>query len=193
MSAVLEKTLEKTMTADEFFDSPYSRGFELVNGKIVSKGGAIETNMPTGALHGAVTEELASRMSYFVRENKLGKVFAAETGFILSKDTVRGIDVSFVGNEKLGKFGITEKFFPVAPDLAVETISPGNSLNEIQDKIEEYLAAGTKLVWIVYPKQKMVQVHRQNNVINVLREDDRLDGEDVIPNFRVKLSEIFNP
>jgi len=193
MSAVIEKTLGQTMTADEFFNSPYSRGFELVGGRIVSKGGAVETNMPTGALHGAVTEELASRMSYFVRENKLGRVFAAETGFILSKDTVRGIDVSFVGIEKLGKFGITEKFFPVAPDLAVETISPGNSFDEIQDKIEEYLAAGTKLVWIVYPKQKMVQVHRQHNVINVLRETDELDGEDVIPNFRVKLSEIFNP
>ncbi len=72
MSTVLEKTLGKTMTADEFFESPYSRGFELVNGKIISKGGEIETYMPTGALHGAVTEELASRMSYFVRENRPG-------------------------------------------------------------------------------------------------------------------------
>lgn len=191
MSAVLEKTPVKTMTPDKFFDSPYSSGFELVNGKIISKKGDIQKNMPTGALHGAVTE-LASRMSHFVRENKLGKVFAAETGFILGKNTVRGIDVSFVGNEKLNKFAVTEKFYPVAPDLAVETISPGNSLDEIQDKIEEYLAAGTKLIWIVYPKQKMIQVHRRNNAINVLRAADELDGEDVLPNFRVKLSEIFN-
>ncbi|MDQ3063234.1 MAG: Uma2 family endonuclease [Acidobacteriota bacterium] len=193
MSAVLEQTLEKTtMTADEFFDSPYSRGFELVRGKIVPKGGNFELNRPTGALHGVVTEELASRLSYFVRENKLGRVFAAETGFVLAEGTVRGADVAFVGQEKIAEFGISEKFFQAAPDLAVETISPGNSLDEIQDKIEEYLTAGTKLVWIVYPKQKMIQVHRQGNVINVLRENDTLDGEDVLPNFRVKLNEIFN-
>lgn len=192
MSAVLEKIYKKTMTTDEFFDSPYSKGFELVEGRIVTKGGGIEPFMPTGALHGAITEELASRMSYFVRENKLGRVFAAETGFILDKNAVRGVDVSFVGKEKLDEFGITEKFFPAAPDLAVETISPGNSFDEIQDKIEAYLSAGTRLVWIIYPKQKMIHIHRQGNVINVLRETDELDGEDVLPGFKVKLSEIFN-
>ena len=193
MSAVLEQTLEKIMmTADEFFDSPYSRGFELVRGKIVPRGGNFELNMPTGALHGVVTEELASRLSYFVRENKLGRVFTAETGFVLAEGTVRGADVAFVSQEKIAEFGISEKFFQAAPDLAVETISPGNSLDEIQDKIEEYLTAGTKLVWIVYPKQKMIQVHRRTNVINVLRENDTLDGEDVLPDFRVKLNEIFN-
>jgi len=192
MSAVLEQIYEKTMTADEFFDSPFSKGFELVEGRVVPKEGGIESFMPTGALHGAITEELASRMSYFVRENNLGRIFAAETGFILSEGTVRGVDISFVGKEKIGEYGITEKFFPVAPDLAVETISPGNSFDEIQSKIEEYLKAGTKLIWIVYPKQKMIHVHRQSNVINVLRETDELDGEDVLPNFRLKLSEIFN-
>ena len=187
MSAVLEKL----MTADEFFDSPYSKGFELVKGRVVPKGGGFELNMPTGAKHGAVTDELEARMSYFVRKNKLGKVFAAETGFILSEGTVRGIDISFVSNEKIAEFGIPDTFFPVAPDLAVEVISPENSFDEIQDKIEEYLSAGTKLVWIVYPKRKMIHVHRQSNVIKVLRESDELDGEDVLPDFKVKLAEIF--
>ena len=194
MSAVLERIFESiTMTADEFFDSPFARGFELVNGKVVPKGGRVEPDMPTGALHGAITEELASRLSFYVRENKLDRVFAAETGFVLSKGNVRGADAAFVGKEKIAEFGITEKFFATAPDLAVETISPGNSFDEIQGKIEEYLAAGTKLVWIVYPKQKMMHVHRQSNVINVLRENDTLDGEDILPGFQVKLSEIFNP
>lgn len=193
MSAILEQTIENLMTADEFFSSPYAESCELVKGKVVPKTGKFELDMPTGAKHGAVTDELETRISYFVRENKLGKVFAAETGFIISKGTVRGIDISYVGNEKLAEFGIPDSFFPTAPDLAVEVISPGNTFDEIQDKIEEYLSAGTKLVWIVYPKQKMIHVHRQSNVINVLRENDTLDGEEVLPNFRVKLREIFNP
>lgn len=192
MSVVSEQTTSGLMTADEFFNSPYAEGFELINGKIVSKNSGFEiNNMPTGARHGAVTDELESRLSYFVRENKLGKVFAAETGFILAEGTVRGIDTDFVGNEKLAKFGIPEGFFPSAPDLAVEVISPGNSVEEIQDKVEQYLAAGTTLVWIIYPKRKMIHIHRQSNVIKVLRETDELDGEDVLPNFKVKLSEIF--
>jgi len=191
MSAVLEQTIGNTMTADEFFDSPYSEGFELIKGKVVPKGGRFEITMPTGAIHGAITDELQSRMSVFVRENNLGRVFAAETGFILAEGTVRGIDISFVGNEKLVEFGVPEKFFPTAPDLAVEVISPGNTFDEIQDKIEEYISAGTKLVWIVYPKQKMIHVHRRSNVIKVLRESDTLDGEDVLPDFKVGLSEIF--
>lgn len=192
MSAVLEKILPQEMTADEFYNSPFARGFELIKGKVVPKGGSFfEEDMPTGALHGVVTDELQSRISQFVRENKLGRVFAAETGFILGEGTVRGIDISFVGKEKIAEFGIPEKFFPVAPDLAIEVISPGNTFDEIQDKIEEYLSAGTKLVWIIYPKKKMVQVYRNNNVINILRGSDELNGEDVLPNFKVKLSEIF--
>ena len=192
MSAVLEKILPQEMTADEFYNSPFARGFELVKGRVVPKsGGSLEEDMPTGALHGVVTDELQSRISQFVRENKLGRVFAAETGFILGEGTVRGIDISFVGNAKISEFGIPENFFPVAPDLAIEVISPGNTFDEIQDKIEEYLLAGTKLVWIVYPKKKMVQVYRNNNVINVLRETDELSGEDILPNFKVSLNEIF--
>mgnify|MGYP000855448830 CR=1 FL=1 len=192
MSAVLEKLLPQKMTADEFFDSPFSRGFELINGKVVPQNSRfIEEDMPTGALHGVVTDELQSRISQFARENKLGRVFAAETGFILGEGTVRGIDISFVGKDKIAEFGIPEKFFPVAPDLAIEVISPGNTFDEIQDKVEEYLAAGTKLIWIVYPKKKMVQVYRNNNIINILRENDELNGEDILPDFKVNLSEIF--
>ncbi len=147
MNAVLEQAIEETtMTADEFYNSPFARGFELQDGKIIPKGGVVESDMPTGAIHGVVTDELSSRLSVFVRENKLGKTFAAETGFVLREGTVRGADVSFVGNGKLSKYRITEKFYPVAPDLAVEVISPGNSFDEIQEKILEYLAAGTKLI-----------------------------------------------
>jgi len=192
MSAVLEQQSTGIMTAEEFFDSPYAESCELVRGKVVPKGGKFELIMPTGAKHGAVTDELETRLSNFVRENKLGRVFAAETGFVLTQGTVRGIDISFVGKEKIAEFGIPDTFFPVAPDLAVEVISPGNTSDEIQSKIEQYLSAGTKLIWIVYPKQKMIHVHRQSNLIKVLRELDELDGEDILPNFRCKLSEIFD-
>ena len=191
MSAVLEKKLGKPMTAEEFFNSPYAESCELFKGRVVPKGGKFKISMPTGAKHEAVTDELQTRLSLFVRENKLGRVFAAETGFVLAEGTVRGIDISFVEKGKIAEFGIPDNFFPVAPDLAVEVISPGNTSDEIQNKIEEYIAAGTKLIWIVYPKQKMIHVHRQSNIIKVLRETDELDGEDVLPNFKCRLSDIF--
>jgi len=191
MSAVLQNQSPKEWTAEEFFNSPYSQGFELVKGKIVPKGGEINPEMPAGALHGYITNRLNKLLSIFVDDNNLGATFAAETGFKLSEKGMRGVDAAFVSNEKLARFGIPESFFPAAPDLAVEVISPNNSVDEIQEKIEEYLSAGTKLVWIVYPKQKMIQVYRSSNVINVLREADALDGEEVLPGFQLPLSELF--
>jgi Uma2 family endonuclease len=191
MSAVLQNQSPKEWTAEEFFNSPYSQGFELVKGKIVPKGCEINPEMPAGALRGYITNRLNKLLSIFVDDNNLGATFAAETGFKLSEKGMHGVDAAFVSNEKLAQFGIPENFFPAAPDLAVEVISPNNSVDEIQEKIEEYLLAGTKLVWIVYPKQKMIQVYRSSNVINVLREADALDGEEVLPGFQLPLSELF--
>lgn len=194
MSAVLQNQTQQEWTAEEFFNSPYSRGFELVKGRIVPKERLVNPDMPAGALHGYITNRLNKILSVFVDDNNLGAMFAAETGetgFKLSEKGMRGLDAAFVSNEKLAQFGVPEGFFPAAPDLAVEVISPNNSVDEIQEKIEEYLSAGTRLIWIVYPKQKMIQAYRSSNVINILRETDVLDGEDVLPGFRLPLVELF--
>jgi Uma2 family endonuclease len=187
MSAVLEETQSKLITADELFTMPNTKyGCELVRGKLVKY-------MPTGIIHGIVSTQIGQSLSNFVKANQLGIVLAAETGFYIfqTPDTVRAPDSSFVGNEKLAKHGITEKFFPDAPDLAAEVVSPSDKKRDIEEKIKDYLSAGVHLVWIIYPQNKIVAVYRQNNIVSILREDDELDGENVLPNFRLSLAELF--
>lgn len=187
MSAILEQTQNKLITADELFMMPNTkRGCELVRGRIIKY-------MPTVITHGIVATQIGQALSNFVKANKLGIVLAAETGFYIfqSPDTVRAPDASFVGNEKLAKHGITEKFFPDAPDLAVEVVSPSDRKKDIEEKIKDYLSAGVQIVWIVYPQNRIVAVYRQNNIVSILRDNDELDGESVLPDFRLSLTELF--
>lgn len=198
MSAVLEQVSEEIrMTADEFADSVYARGFELVDGVVVPRNSSPNKTfkdskqMPTGTLHGVVTSRLTAYLTIYVVENNLGETCAAETGFRLNPKTVRGADIAFIRKDKLEVFGIPVTFFPVAPDLAVEVISPANTYDEIQDKIEKYFGGGTKLIWIVDAKRRKVFVHRPNDTVSLLNENDVLEGEDVILNFRLPLVKIF--
>jgi Uma2 family endonuclease len=187
MSAVLEETQTKLITADELLLMPNTKyGCELVRGKIVRY-------MPTGISHGIVAAKVVRSLGSFVNENKLGIVLAAETGFYIfqTPDTVRAPDAAFIGNEKLAKYGITEKFFPDAPDLAVEVVSPSDRKKEIEDKIKDYLTAGVSIIWVIYPQNRIVAVYRQSNLVSILRDDDELDGENVLPDFRLSLSELF--
>jgi len=185
MSAVLEKTIVKKMSADEFEASPFAETHELIRGELYP-------TMPAGTLHGVITIRLSTYLSFFVMENHLGEVTAAETGFKLINQSIVGADIGFVGKENLAKFGVPESFFPTAPDLAVEVVSPGNSSEEISTKVEDYLSSGSRLVWIVYPKRKVVVVYRTNNTVSFLHETDELDGEDVLPGFRCSLAKIFD-
>lgn len=142
------KTFDDLMTADEFFNSPFVRTHELVAGRLVPLSGKGILKLPTGFQHGTIAALLTEELRRFVRKNKLGAVVAAETGFRLfeNPDTIRDADVAFVIKEKLEKHGVTKGFFPEAPDLAVEVVSPGNSKADIQEKVKEYLTAGTGLI-----------------------------------------------
>ena len=172
------------MTAEEFELSPFAETHELIRGELYPI-------MPAGTLHGIITNRLSTYLSFFVMENDLGAVTAAETGFKLINQSTVGADVGFIGKENLAKFGIPDSFFPTAPDVAVEVISPSNTSEEISTKVEDYLSSGSRLVWIVYPKRKVVIVYRTNNTVSFLHENEELDGEDVLPNFRLPLEKIF--
>ncbi len=172
MSAVLEETQNRLITADELFMMPNTkRGCELVRGRLIKY-------MPTGMIHGIVATQIGQALSNFVRANNLGIVVAA--------------DSAFVGSDKLAKHGITEKFFPDAPDLTVEVVSPSDRKKDIEEKVKDYLSAGVQLVWIIYPQNRIAAVYRQNNIVSILREDDEFDGEEFPPNFRLALSELFD-
>jgi Uma2 family endonuclease len=129
----------------------------------------------------------------FVEEHDLGEVFGAETGFLVETDpdTVVGADAAFVSRERLASVETFEKFFPFAPDLAIEVLSPGNTVNEIDEKINFYFAANARAVWVFNPKRRTVAVYSSPFDVRILSEQDALEGGDVLPQFRLDLAKLF--
>ena len=180
-------TTIQTMTADELFlmkDDGFR--YDLVKGEL-------RKMSPAGGEHGAIIVRLTVALGQYVEENDLGVVFGAETGFKLASnpDTVLGPDVAFVSNEKIPPTGIPVAYWPGAPDLAIEVISPGNTRREMEEKIAEYLAAGVRLIWIISPKRRTVMVHQANVEPVTLAESDTLDGQDVVPGFEFSVARLF--
>ena len=163
------------------------RSLELVKGEIV------EMSKPTGE-HGEITMRLGMKIANHVFENDLGRVTAAETGFILErnpdgKDTVRGLDIAFISKAKAPK-PLPRTLVESAPDLAVEVISPGNRAGDIHKKIRQLLKAGTPLIWIVYAETCTVAVHTPAGAITC-EASDTLSGGDILPGFEVGVGDIF--
>ncbi len=183
---------ERSYTAEAFWEIYGGKKFvELVNGEP-------RETMPAGGEHGGITNQLGRHIGSFVEEHNLGYVTAAETGYILykdptpqGKDTVRGPDVGFITLHRLPE-GLPEKYIPFGPDLAVEVISPGNSADDIQEKIDDYFLpdTGTRLVWVVYPRSKTVNIHTREGSKRV-GIDGILDGGDVLPGFRLEVARVF--
>jgi Uma2 family endonuclease len=173
------------MTIEEFERLPDEASrMELVRGHVVRE-------PPAGFEHGGIAAQVASCLHTFVRRHGLGKVLGAETGFVLFDDppTVRAPDVAFVARDRLPA---DPRGFPrLAPDLAVEIVSPSNTLSEIQDKVFDYLDAGTRLVWVVEPRGRTVTVYRSREEIGILTPSQEIDGGEVLPGFRVEVSELF--
>jgi Uma2 family endonuclease len=127
-----------------------------------------------------------------VEAEQLGDTYA-ETGFIVERDpdTVKGPDVSFVRSERLATITKPEKHIPFAPDLAVEVISPNDRDDEVEEKVQMWLKAGSPLVWLVDPASRTVVVYRPDAEPVTLREDQEIDGGDVIPGFHCRVADFF--
>jgi Uma2 family endonuclease len=180
-------TATQLLTADDLWHMPDdSLKHELVRGELL-------TMAPAGSEHGFISNRLAARLTMFVEARELGCVFNADTGFVISRDpdTVRAPDTAFVSQSRIPATGLPKKFFPGAPDLAVEVISPSDTLEEVEEKVGDWLAAGTRLVWVFNPRRKTVTVYRTEDTAQILRATDELDGGDVIPGFRCSVNEIL--
>ena len=158
--------------------------YELVKGELIRM-------PPTGHEHGLVAMNIAGPLFQHVKAHDLGKVYAAETGFIIRKnpDTVRAPDSAFIGRERL-EHGI-QGYWIGAPDLCVEVVSPSDSVGYIEDNVAEWLEAGTRMVWVVSPRLRTVTVYKSLTEIAVLTEEDKLEGADVVPGFGLQVREIF--
>ena len=183
---------ERVISAERFFElmeqpEYLDRVIELVEGEL------LEMSKPT-RIHGIVLANLAAEIVNFVKRRGLGEVNAGDTGFILErgefeKDTVRGVDIAFVSNSRVSD-APDFKLYELGPDLAVEIISPSNTASDIHLKVTQLLNAGTRLVWLVYPESRTVEVHTSNGAVT-LSETDSLSGGDVLPGFSLPVSEIF--
>ncbi|HZK81778.1 MAG TPA: Uma2 family endonuclease [Humisphaera sp.] len=175
----------KPITAEELFEMGDIGRCELVRGEIVHRA-------PAGAEHGDVAGEIFGRIWSFVREHKRGKVYAAETGFTLARnpDVTRGADVAFVRSERVPRRRI-RGYFPGAPDLAVEVISPTDRHAAVLEKVDEWLAAGTVSVWVVDSGARSVEIYRSGNQVLRYRENDELRDDPALPGMVLKLDDLF--
>jgi Uma2 family endonuclease len=179
--------IRQQVTADELLHMP-DDGFryELVQGEL-------RRMTPAGNVHGRVAMSFAWRLARHVEENRLGTVYAAETGFRLATDpdTVRAPDVAFVSRNRVEAVGELEGFWPEAPQLAVEVISPGDSYADVEEKVFGWLDAGTKIVVVINPRQRSATVYKSPTNIAVLSETEVVDGGDIVPGFELTVREIF--
>lgn len=186
MSAVAEARY----SAADLLKLPDRDRFELVHGELVENSASYESSyFGTG---------LASRLSLFCESRNLGWVNGSdamfrcyEEAFPDDPDRVRKPDVSFIALDRFSADEFQNGFCTVVPDLVAEVISPNDTYYEVREKTEEYLQAGVRLVWVVDPHTRSIQVHRANGSTDELHEHQELDGEEVIPGFRLLVGELF--
>ena len=173
-------------TPEQLAAMPNDNDFELVDGLLVERKMGNKSNW--------IASELARLLGNHVRAMNLGWVFTSEAGYRLDPSRpnhVRKPDVSFIRFGRLPNEEPAETYDYLAPDLAVESISPNDTVLEIEEKIDEYLKSGVRLVWELNPDLKTVKVYRPDGTFALLRGGDDLGGEDVVPGFCCKVSELF--
>lgn len=161
------------------------KNFELINGVIVE--------MPSGTpLHAWIAFQIGYLIRRFFGTNEIGYVFGDSIDYELAPGLTLKLDTSFISTAKISSL---PKQFKIAPDLAVEVLSPSNTQIEMASKIELYIQYGAQLVWVIYPDQKIVRVYSPAGdgriILQKLIVNDRLDGGAVLPGFNVAVSELF--
>lgn len=184
MSTATEK---KLLTAEEFFllpDPVDGSQQELIRGEVI-------TMPPPGGLHGVCCSKTDRRLGRFVEENDRGTVTCNDAGFITERnpDSVRGPDVAFWSKERLPVVPVG--YIPIAPDMLVEVLSPSNTSKQIFAKLKEYFAMGVRLVWVLAPEDRTLTIYRTPDEGRVLHETATVTGEDVLPGFTCRVSDLL--
>jgi Uma2 family endonuclease len=177
---------EPRYTPEDLLAMPDGKRYELVGGKLVERNMGLESSWVGGRLH--------SRLDRHCEEKGLGWVLPADDGyecFPHDPGLVRRPDVSFIRRGRLPGQVLPQGWGKIAPDLAVEVVSPNDSADALEAKLDDYQKAGVPLVWVVYLKSRTVMVFRSDGSVKRLRESDELSCEDVIVGFRCPISEMF--
>ncbi|MGI8641131.1 MAG: Uma2 family endonuclease [Pyrinomonadaceae bacterium] len=160
-----------------------NKGYEFVNGKLKKK------EMAT-AKHSGIATIITVELGIFLKKNKIGRVYGDNTLFQIGENK-RIPDVSFVSTKKIPPTGEPLDIWNFAPDLAVEVISPSETHNKVERKIREYFDAGVIQVWKIVPEFKTLTIYFSPTETKILTEKDELTCEEILPDFRLPLSEIF--
>jgi Uma2 family endonuclease len=177
-------TTTQRVTAEELLAMSLDEPCELIAGEIVMM-------TPAGYRHGRIAVRISSLLWSHATKNRLGDVVSGDPGFVISRDpdTVRAPDVAFVRRDRQPKS--PAGYFPGAPDLAVEVISPTDRLAAVDEKTQAWLSAGTPIVWVVWPDTRSVVIHRPGQPPRILHEKDSITGEEVLPEFECTVAEFF--
>jgi Uma2 family endonuclease len=157
------------------------RKYELVKGRLVE--------VPTGGRHGKITAEVLGRL-YIARSLEVS-LFDSGTGFRTVRGNIRSPDVSVMRTERLPDGRAPIGFIDGAPDLAVEIVSPSETMSELLTKMAEYFESGAQEVWLLFPERKQVHRYRAELVVEVLNENDTLEGAPLLPGFSVRVGDLF--
>jgi Uma2 family endonuclease len=179
-----------SLAPEDLLKMPDEAAYELVNGNLVKRHMGTESS--------AIAMKIAFLVGLYLREHPIGITLGADTGyqcFPEAPDKVRRADFGFVRFDRLPNGRPYKGFCRVTPDLAAEVISPHDTVDELDEKIAEYLRAGFPLIWVVSPPTRSVKIHRPRTAaigpISILGENDTITGEDVLPGFTCAVKEFF--
>ena len=159
--------------------------FELIRGEL-------KPMSPAGGGHGNMTMELCIRVGGHILANKLGKTFAAETGFVVKEEprTILAPDFAFIVTERVPT-PIPDNFVPVVPDLVLETRSPGDRAGDVAAKVELWLEVGAREVWELNPRRQILTVYTPDEQPRALGARDKLESE-LLPGLSLALNLVLS-
>lgn len=185
MPSAIEPT--QTITAQELAKlANDGNRYELVQGRL-------RRMSPSGGEHGRIAMRLALELGNHVRANRLGEVFAAETGFLIATDpdTVWAPDVAFVSQSRLDALPSLQGYLPLAPDMLAEVVSPRDTYSEVKEKALAWVAAGVRLVLVVDSQTRTMQAYFAKDRIDELSLADTLDARDIVSGWTLAVASVF--
>jgi Uma2 family endonuclease len=185
MTVVPAPTEEKLLTGEELLALGDIGPCELIDGRVVRMS-------PTGTEHAVIEFTLGAALQEFVSARQLGRVVGGEVGIYTRRnpDRVRGADVAFISKTRMPQKPMAG-FLTIAPELAVEIVSPSDTWPDIRQKVKEYFAIGVERVWVIDPENREASVYRTAKDVTTLTEDEALRGEGVLDSFELPLRTLF--
>lgn len=175
------------VTPQELLAMPDAKCFELVDGELVEKNVSVLSSLVEGIVY--------RRVADYCDAHQAGEVWPGTLGLQCFSDAPNRIsrpDVTFVRKDRFKPAYFPDGYLTIAPDLVAEVVSPDDTAYEMDEKVEQYLAAGVALVWVVNPETKIVEIHRKDGSVTKLHVHEQLAGEDVLPGFGCPVQTLFS-